>query len=134
MDHEEGSGDILMTAEFTAGLSIYMQIARSIETAILEGELSSGSRISSLREAAVEMGVNVNTIIRAYKHLEDTGIIIKQRGLGFFVSDDAVEIIRKDRREEFYKHTIPELAKTLEQLNIDYESLVNALKKAKATP
>lgn len=123
-----------MTAEFTTGLSIYMQIARSIETAILEGELKAGSRISSLRETAVEMGVNVNTIIRAYKHLEDTGIIVKQRGLGFFVTEKARDIIRLERRQEFYQHTIPQLAKTLEQLDIGYDSLVNALKKISYTP
>ncbi|MEJ6949639.1 GntR family transcriptional regulator [Natronospora cellulosivora (SeqCode)] len=79
----------------------------------------------------MEIEVNINTVMRAYNLLKDEGILVKQRGLGFFVSKDAIKIILKKRREAFYQQTVPEIAKTMERLEIDVEDLVEALKKEK---
>ena len=117
-----------MKQEYSAGLTIYRQIAQSVETAILEGEMLPGERLSSLRESALEMEVNVNTIMRAYNLLEDEGILHKRRGLGFFVSEEAPAIILKKQREMFYRHTVPHLAKTLERLGITVDDLILALR------
>lgn len=119
-----------MSHEFREALTIYKQIASNMETAILEGNLTVGDRLPSLRESAVEMEVNINTIMRGYNLLEEEGILEKKRGLGFFVSDNALEIIRKKRRQIFYKETIPELSKTMERLGISLEDLIKALKEA----
>lgn len=118
-----------MRHEFKEALTIYKQIALNIETSILEEVLKPGDRLSSLRESAVEMEVNVNTIMRAYNLLEEEGILLKKRGLGFFVSEDALCIIRKKHREAFYQLTVPELSKTLDRLDLNVEDLVKALKK-----
>ncbi|TCT12220.1 DNA-binding transcriptional regulator YhcF (GntR family) [Natranaerovirga pectinivora] len=118
-----------MKQEFREGITIYSQIVSNIENAILEGELKPEERLSSLRESAVEMEVNINTIMRAYNLLEEEGILRKKRGLGFFVSEDALKIIQKKRREAFYQNTVPELSKTLERLGINVDDLIEALKK-----
>ncbi|MCZ0704632.1 DNA-binding transcriptional regulator YhcF (GntR family) [Natronobacillus azotifigens] len=118
-----------MKHEFKEALTIYKQIALNIETLILEGVVKPGDRLSSLRESAMEMEVNVNTIMRAYNLLEEEGILSKKRGLGFFVSEEARSIIQKKQREAFYQYTVPELAKTLAHLEIDVEDLVEALNK-----
>ncbi|MFP4015596.1 MAG: GntR family transcriptional regulator [Halanaerobiales bacterium] len=120
-----------MRQDYTKALPIYKEIALNIETAILEGELKSGERLSSLRESAVELEVNINTVMKAYNLLEDEGILTKERGLGFFVTEEAPGIIKEKRREVFYQYTVPELAKTLSRLEIDLEDLVEILKKEK---
>lgn len=118
-----------MKQAFREDLTIYKQIALNIENAILEGGLKPEERLTSLRESAVEMEVNINTIMRAYNLLEEERVLRKKRGLGFFVSEDALGIIQKKRRKDFYQYTVPELSKTLERLEIDVEDLVEALKK-----
>ena len=117
-----------MKREFKEGLTIFKQIALNIETGILEGKLTPGDRMPSLRESALDMEVNINTIMRGYNLLEEEGILAKKRGLGFFVTDEAPEIIRRKRRETFYEETVPELYKTLKRLDISVEDLVQALK------
>lgn len=118
-----------MRSEFKEGLTIYKQIALNLETGILEGELVAGDRLPSLRESAVDMEVNINTIMRGYNVLEEDGILVKKRGLGFYVTEDALEIIRKKRRGMFYEETVPELFKTMKRLNISLDDLARALKK-----
>ena len=118
-----------MKSEFKEGLTIYKQIALNLETGILEGELVAGDRLPSLRESAVDMEVNINTIMRGYNLLEEEGILAKKRGLGFYVTKDALEIIRKKRRGMFYEETVPELFKTMKRLNISLDDLARALKK-----
>ncbi len=117
-----------MKQEFSEAITIYRQIAQHVEDTILEGALSPGERLSSLRDNAVELEVNVNTIMRAYNLLEEEGILQKKRGLGFFVSDEAPALITAKRREHFYQQTVPELAKTLERLGISVEDLVGELR------
>jgi len=118
-----------MKSEFKEGLTIYKQIALNLETGILEGKLVAGDRLPSLRESAVDMEVNINTIMRGYNLLEEEGILAKKRGLGFYVTEDALEIIRKKRRGMFYEETVPELFKTMKRLNISLDDLARALKK-----
>jgi len=118
-----------MKRDFKEGLTIYKQIALNLETSILEGELRAGDRLPSLRESAVDMEVNINTIMRGYNLLEEEGILVKKRGLGFFVTENAPEIIRRKRRETFYEETLPDLYQTMKRLDISVEDLNRALKK-----
>ncbi|SEO06397.1 DNA-binding transcriptional regulator YhcF, GntR family [Amphibacillus marinus] len=116
-----------MSQSFQASLTIYKQIALGIENAILEGTVKPGERLASLRESAVELEVNINTIMRAYNILEEEAILFKKRGLGFFVTKDALTRIQQKRKVDFYQQTIPELARTMKQLNIKEQELLAAL-------
>ncbi|SDZ04923.1 GntR family transcriptional regulator [Tindallia californiensis] len=118
-----------MTPDFNEELTIYRQIALSIENAILEGILKPEERLSSLRESAVEMEVNINTIMKAYHLLASENILIKKRGLGFFVSPNSIDIIQQKRREIFFYQTVPKISKTMELLGIQMDELIHALKK-----
>ena len=77
--------------EFSEPKGIYLQISDQIRERILQGDWQPGERISSIRELAVELGVNPNTVTRSYQTLMDREIIINQRGRGYFVSDNASE-------------------------------------------
>ncbi|SFI31963.1 DNA-binding transcriptional regulator YhcF, GntR family [Tindallia magadiensis] len=118
-----------MTSDFNEGLTIYRQIALTIEDSILEGILKPEERLSSLRESAVEMEVNINTIMKAYHLLESENILIKKRGLGFFVSPDSIDIIQQKRRKVFFQQTLPNISKTMKLLGIQVDELIHSLKK-----
>lgn len=109
--------------EFKEKKSIYVQIADYICESILKGEWQEGDRISSVREFAVEIEVNPNTVMRAYSYLQDEGIIFNKRGIGYFVGENSMEKIMKIKKEEFVKNELPYFFKVIEMLSIDFDSL-----------
>lgn len=78
---------------------IYVRLADQICDRILLDEYHPMERIPSVREYAVTQQVNPATAARAFEILEREGVIFNKRGLGFFVAESAVEIIRKLRLE-----------------------------------
>ena len=86
--------------------SIYLQIADRISDEILAGTYAPGARVPSVREYAVMIEVNLNTVMRSYDTLQSWGILDMKRGLGYFVADDAVQTILARRREAFMPPSI----------------------------
>ena len=85
--------------EFSQPKGIYQQIADQMRDRILAGEWHEGERIPSVRELAVGVGVNPNTVTKSYQALLDREIIENQRGLGYFVATDAKKrIVDADAR------------------------------------
>ena len=78
---------------------IYVRLADQICDRILLDEYHALERIPSVREYAVSQQVNPATAARAFEILERQGVIFNKRGLGFFVAESAVEVIRKTRLE-----------------------------------
>ncbi|MDE5586471.1 MAG: GntR family transcriptional regulator [Muribaculaceae bacterium] len=78
---------------------IYIRLADQICDRILLEEYHPLERIPSVREYAVSQQVNPATAARAFETLERQGVIFNKRGLGFFVSENASETIRKVRLE-----------------------------------
>ena len=68
--------------EFNQPKGIYQQIADQVRDRIAGGEWPAGDRIPSVREMAVNLGVNPNTVTRSYQTLQDKGIIENRRGIG----------------------------------------------------
>ena len=73
-------------------MPIYMQIMNRIRDAIASGELAAGDKVPSVREFASEFEVNPNTMQRALMELEREGILISERAIGRFVTDDRSRI------------------------------------------
>ena len=67
------------------------------------------------------MGVNPNTVMRSYENLERDGIIFNRRGIGFFVSEGAVEHIRNLERQKFMEEELPKLQERLSLLGLTLE-------------
>ena len=78
---------------------IYVRLADQICDRILLNEYRKMERIPSVREYAVAQQVNPATAARAFEILERQGVIFNKRGLGFFVAESAVDIIRQTRLE-----------------------------------
>ena len=97
---------------------IYLQIAEKICDDILAGIYLADQRLPSVREYGVKALVNSNTVMRTYDHLQSHGIIFNRRGIGFYVSPDAVEKILATRRGVFMKDELPYLFSRLKSLGI----------------
>ena len=87
---------------------IYEQITERFRTLIYQGALPAGSRLPSVRQLAMELSINPNTIQRAYMTLEQEGLIYPVRGKGNFVAETTriQEKSREDFRKEFVKKGI----------------------------
>lgn len=80
---------------------IYEQLYRKITELILRNELKANEQLPSVRALAKELGVNPNTVSKAYQELERNGIIYSLAGRGSFVSDANIENLKKDALEKF---------------------------------
>lgn len=81
------------------GLAIYEQIARQVKFAVASGSLRSGHLVPSVRELARELAINPNTIARAYRQLQDDGVLEAVRGTGLEVAPGAADRCRQERLE-----------------------------------
>ena len=89
---------MFITIDPSSGLPIYIQIAQQIKTAVAMGRLQPEEPLPSVRQLAVELAVNPNTVARAYLDLEHEGVIYKRQGAGTFVSARGVEMSKQERR------------------------------------
>ena len=114
--------------EFKQDKAIYLQMAERLCNDILTGRYPAGSRIPSVRELAVMLQVNTNTVVRTYDVLLQKDIIRTQRGLGYFVTDDARDRILSVRKKRFLEETLPEVARQARLLGISADEILEHLK------
>ena len=74
------------TIDTKTGVPLYRQIIEQVRVGIARGELAPGDQLPTVRQLAVELSVNPNTVIKAYKELEIEGVLETQQGSGTFVS------------------------------------------------
>ena len=81
------------------GLAIYDQVVRQMKFAIANGAVSSGEMVPSVRQLARQLAINPNTVARAYRELQDEGILETLRGTGLKVANGAVKTCKSERRQ-----------------------------------
>jgi len=104
--------------EFSENKPIYLQIVDRFCELILNRKWTPDERIPSIREIAVMMEINPNTAIRAFHYLQDEGILYNERGVGYFVSDKAYELVLELKREEFIREKLPVFYRDMRLLGI----------------
>lgn len=109
--------------QFRETQSIYLQIADYVCEKILLKEWIAGERIPSVRELAVQLEVNPNTIMKTYEFLQQEAIIFNQRGIGFFAAGNAIEQATRYRRDWFVEKDLPQVFRSLYLLGMDPEEL-----------
>lgn len=109
--------------EFQSTKGIFQQIADTLSHRILEGKLPPGERVPSVRDLAAEFEVNRNTLLRTYSILEDAGIIVNKRGIGFFVADNAIELIMENEKKAFFANDLPDFMQKVKVLKISSSEL-----------
>ncbi len=109
--------------EFNDNKAIYLQIVEYVCEQILLDKWKPEEKILSVRELAVTMEVNPNTVMRSYDILQNEGIIHNKRGIGFFLDEDATKKVKAYRRKNFMQEEMPILFRTMYLLNIDFNEL-----------
>jgi len=78
---------------------IYAQLERAIRVAIATGRLRSGDQLPTVRQLAVDLRVNANTVARVYVTLEREGVLATRRGVGTFIADSVPKASHAGHRE-----------------------------------
>ena len=117
--------------QFRDSASIYLQIADYICEKILLKEWKVDERVPSVRELAMQLEVNPNTVMRTYEFLQQQAIIYNQRGIGYFVAADALKNATQYRKTEFMENELPVLFRNLFMLGMDVEELKPRFEKFK---
>ncbi|HMI62205.1 MAG TPA: GntR family transcriptional regulator [Puia sp.] len=117
--------------QFRESQAIYLQIADYVCEKILLKEWPSDGRILSVRELAVQLEVNPNTVMRAYEFLQQEKIIYNQRGIGFFTETDAIKQATRYRRSVFIEKDLPQVYRSLFLLGIEPDELKPGFEKYK---
>lgn len=116
-----------MGMDFHNNQTIWMQIVDWVFEQILTTELKPGDKAKSVREMAVMFEVNPNTVMRSYDYLQNNDIFYNKRGIGFFVTEDAVQKIKMLRKKQFMEEEIPVFLKNMKLLDIDINEIINLL-------
>jgi GntR family transcriptional regulator len=109
--------------QFRESIAIYLQIADYICERILLRQWKAGERIPAVRELAVQLEVNPNTVMRTYEFLQAQNMIYNQRGIGYFVGPDAVKNASAYRKTEFIEKELPNIFRNMYMLGMDVDDL-----------
>lgn len=109
--------------EFNDNQPIYMQIADHFCEQILLEKWKAGDRIPSVREMAVSIEVNPNTVMRTFNYLQEQGIIFNKRGIGYFVANDGFEKTKALKKKDFITQELPAFFKAMSLLNLSIEDI-----------
>ena len=103
---------------------VYLRLRDTISAMILEGRVSDGDPLPSVRSLAAEYGANPLTVAKAYQTFQDEGLIVVKRGVGMFVAQGAAERLRDAERKAFLEERWPAIAAQIRRLGLDAEELV----------
>jgi GntR family transcriptional regulator len=116
------------------GVPVYRQLIDQLLTAIASGKLSAGDQLPTVRQVAVDLAINPNTVMRAYRELEIRGILSTQQGTGTFITEQKVKASDAQRRRRLAQmvgeviaraggegFTIDELLEVLQELQEEHK-------------
>ena len=112
--------------KFSENKAIYLQIAERICEDIILGTYAEAGRIPSVREYAQMIEVSANTVARSFDYLQQKGVLLNRRGVGLFVADNAVEAIKRMRREVFLSEELEAFMRQAVLLDISEQDLVSS--------
>lgn len=105
------------------GLPIYLQIVNQVKYLVASGRLQAGEELPAIRVLAERLLVNPNTVARAYRELEQAGVVEKRRTAGTFVSDQGSPLARRER-VKILTERIDALLAEGRQMDIGLEEIV----------
>jgi GntR family transcriptional regulator len=115
----------------TNGQAIYLQIADYVCEKVLLNEWKPEEKIPSVRDLAVQLEVNPNTVVRTYEFLRQQEIIYDKRGLGYFIAPDGYTNALNFRKLEFTEKELPSLFRIMYILGLEPEDLKGSFEKFK---
>ena len=112
--------------KFSENKAIYLQIAERICEDIILGTYAEAGRIPSVREYAQMIEVSATTVARSFDYLQQKGVLLNRRGVGLFVADNAVEAIKRMRREVFLSEELEAFMRQAVLLDISEQDLLSS--------
>ena len=109
------------------GVPIYQQIVNQVKYLVASGRLAPGEELPAIRVLAERLGVNPNTIARAYRELEVAGVVEKRRTAGTYVSDARSPLARRER-VKILTERIDALLAEARQLNIRTDEVIDLIR------
>ena len=103
---------------------IYRQLRDRVVTMILEGVLTDGDVLPSVRNVAAEYRLNPLTVLKGYQELVDEGLVEKKRGRGMFINEGAQSKLLQDERARFIEKEWPMVLATIKRLGLDTDELL----------
>jgi GntR family transcriptional regulator len=101
--------------DFRSGVPIYAQIVEQVRQKVAGGELRQGDQLPTVRLLATDLRVNFNTVARAYRLLDEAGLISTQRGRGTYIweqpSDETLQKLRREGLQGLTHHYLSEAAR-----------------------
>ena len=110
---------------------IYLQIADKIKEDILSGALGEDEQVMSTNQYASFYRINPATAAKGFQQLVEEGVLYKRRGIGMFVSPDAREKLRAERRERFFEQVVDAMITEARVIGISLDEIVRRIEEAK---
>jgi GntR family transcriptional regulator len=117
-----------MDREWNDSQPIYRQLRDRVVAMILEGALSEGDPLPSVRNVAAEYRLNPITVLKSYQELVDEDLVEKRRGLGMYVKPGARELLLQAERDKFLSEHWPRIHATIKRLGLTPEELLDEKK------
>lgn len=83
-----------------SGVPVYRQLIDQVQGGIASGSLATGNQLPTVRQAAVDLEINLNTVLRAYRELEIRGVLETQQGTGTFIAAQKIEGNKAERERQ----------------------------------
>lgn len=109
-----------------SGVPVYRQLIDQVQAAIATGALRVGDQLPTVRGVAVDLAINPNTVVRAYREMEVRGILDTQQGTGTFVADNQVKHSKDERRRQL-SQLVTEFVARAGSAGIRLDELLEAL-------
>lgn len=109
--------------EFNSNKAIYLQIVEHVCEQIMLKVWLPEDKIPSVRDLAIQIEVNPNTVMRTYDFLQQKGVVYNKRGIGFFVSADAMTAVKLYKKSVFLEEELPQVFRNIYLLNISLDEL-----------
>jgi GntR family transcriptional regulator len=103
---------------------IYQQIADGIKDEVLSGTLKEDEQIMSTNQYAAFYQINPATAAKGFAQLVDEGVLYKKRGIGMFVSPDARDKLRTQRRERFFADVVDPMLAEARMIGVPVDEIV----------
>jgi GntR family transcriptional regulator len=108
-------------------MPLYAQLTRAIRFAIATGRLRVGEQLPTVRQLAVELRVNANTVAKVYTELERSGILETRRGVGTFVSARHFAANHRDEHEKHLKELVDRFVEEAGAMGFSVDDLLEQL-------
>jgi GntR family transcriptional regulator len=107
---------------------LYAQLERAIRSAIGSGRLRAGDQLPTVRQMAVDLRVNANTVARVFGELERAGVVETRRGVGTFVKDRPVDVLSNGERERRLSSLLDRFLAEATELGVSVDEAIARLR------